>query len=181
MNEKLRLVGISGSLRSGSYNTALLHAAAEMYGTEVDLELVSIAELPLYNIDLVGLEAEATFNSAISDADGVLFATPEYNYGLPGPLKNAIDWASFPAYRSPFAGKPIGMLGATGSAVGTARAQAHLKQIMLGMLAHVFPWPEFLVGAAKTKFEDGELTDPVTRKFLREYLDGFAEYVARFR
>lgn len=181
MTKPIQLVGISGSLRETSYNTALLREVAELLPGEVDFVLAPIDDLPLYNADLTDVPAATRLQDAIREADGVLIATPEYNYGVPGPLKNAIDWASRPAYRSPFAGMPVGILGATGSAVGTARAQGQLKQILLGMLALPFPWPEFLLGAAKSKFEDGRLVDAVTLEFLREFLDGFLTFVERNR
>lgn len=177
MPKPIRIAGISGSLRQTSYNSALLRNVQPLLPGGVELTMVSIDQLPLYNADLGEIGSVIALNEAILEVDAVLFATPEYNYGLPGPLKNAIDWASRPVYRSPFAGKPVGMLGATGSAVGTARAQAHLKQVMLGMLAHVFPWPEFLIGGVKAKFRDGELVDPITLEYLQNYLNGFVAFI----
>lgn len=174
------LVGISGSLRANSYNSALLRAAQEMLAEDgVTLELADIGELPLYNQDIVEHTAVVRLNELVASADGLLIATPEYNYGIPGPLKNAIDWCSRPAYDSPFRGKPVGLMGATGSLVGTARAQAHLKTVLLGMLAHPFPSREVLVNRASQRFENGVLVDPVTRSVMRDYLTGYVEFVRR--
>jgi chromate reductase len=115
----------------------------------------------------------------IRSADAVLFATPEYNYSVPGVLKNAIDHASRPAYHSVFRDKPCGILSATASFVGGARAQQHLKTILLGMGAALFPWPELLVGGAHGRFTGGQLTDEVTEKFLRGYVEGMVSWVQR--
>lgn len=175
----MRLVGISGSLREISYNTALLREAAEMLPSGVELEIVRIDELPLYNSDLGEVAPVARLREQIGGADGVIIATPEYNYGIPGPLKNAIDWASRPAYRSPFAGKPVGILGATNSFVGTARAQGQLKQVLLGMLSLVFPWPEFVMGGATARIVDGKLVDEPTRELLAKFLAGFVAFVEK--
>ena len=110
----------------------------------------------------------------------MLIATPEYNFGPPGPLKNAIDWASRPAYRSVFRDKPVGVIGASGSVVGTARAQGQLKQVLLGMASQVFPYPELLVGNAAQRFDErGQLTDDETRQRLTAYLRDFVAWVRR--
>jgi chromate reductase len=181
----LHLLGVSGSLRRASTNTGLLRAAAALLPEGAHLELASTGALPLYTDEPLDDAAQAAvdaFRGAVSGADGVLIATPEYNYGIPGPLKNALDWASRPSYRSPFAQKPIGLLGASGGAVGSARAQGQLKQVLLGMVAQVFPHPEVLVGQAGSKFDaSGELTDPGTREHLRGFLAAYAAWVTKVR
>lgn len=174
------ILGISGSLRTGSFNTALLRASAELLTEQgVSFEFAEIGDLPLFNSDLGTIDAVERLKSQITAADGVLIACPEYNHGIPGPLKNAIDWASRPAMKSPFAHKPVGVVGAAPGIVGTARVQGHLKLVLMGMLAHPFPWPELLVGQAKTRFTDGELTDATTREYLARYMTGFVEFVAK--
>lgn len=171
---------ISGSLRAASLNTALLHAAAAHAPDTLACTLVRFDELPIYNSDLGETPAVVAFKEAIARADGVLIATPEYNYSIPGPLKNAIDWASKPTYAGPFLDKPVGIIGASMGSVGTARAQAHLKQVILAIGGQVFGYPEFLVGAAHTKIVDGTLTDETTATYLAKYLVAFERYVARF-
>ena len=109
----------------------------------------------------------------------MLIATPEYNYSIPGVLKNAIDWASRPAYGSPFHNKPTAVISAAASFVGGARAQQHAKTVLLGMGTPVFPWPELLVGASFKKVQDGVLTDEPTRGFLAEFMVGFAAWLSR--
>jgi len=177
----MKLATIAGSLRKASINRGLLEACQDVAPGGITFEPLPIGELPHYDEDLATQgdpEAVARFKAAIAAADGLLIATPEYNYSVPGVLKNALDWASRPAYRSVFAGKKTGMLGASYSVVGTARAQAHLKGIMLGMAAPVFPYPEVLVGAAKEKFDtDGNLTDPSTREHLAGFVAAFATWV----
>ena len=178
-----KILTISGSLRKQSLNTALLRAAAEIGSAQNEYQLAEIGDLPLYNSDLDGDSRPAAaqrFYDQVAQADGVILATPEFNYSIPGVLKNAIDWASRPAYRSPFAGKPVGILGASMSPVGSARAQAHLRQVLGGIVACTFPYPEFLAGAAHTKFDDsGKLTDDTTREFLKKYLTAFDGWVAK--
>lgn len=181
--ERLSIVGISGSLRQLSFNTALLRASAPVLGgLSADLTLIPI-ELPLYNADLIQsgtVERVERFKQAIERAGAVLIATPEYNFGPPGLLKNAIDWASRPAYRSVFRDKPVGVIGASGSVVGTARAQGQLKQVLLGMASQVFPYPELLVGNAAQRFDErGKLIDDETRQRLTAYLRDFVGWVRR--
>ena len=134
--------------------------------------------MPLYNADRDGGSGVERLRQAVGAADAVLIATPEYNYSIPGVLKNAIDWASRPAYASPFRDKPTGVLSAAASFVGGARAQQHLKTVLLGMGTPVFPWPELLVGAAHTKVEDGEIRDEATLRLLGQYMAGFEGWLA---
>lgn len=181
MSTELTVIALSGSLRAASTNTAVLRAAIELAPEGLSIALHDYADVPLYNADHDGGPGVARLRAAVAAADGVLIATPEYNHGIPGPLKNAIDWASRPAYASPFRDKPTGIVSAAASFVGGARAQHHLKTVLLGMGTPVFPWPELLVGAAHTKVSDGVLTDETSRGFLKAYLDGFAAWVARTR
>ena len=171
-----RLVGISGSLRKGSLNTMLLEAMKDLLPEGAELTVRSIADIPLYNGDLDvdgGPESVRALKADIDAADGVVIATPEYNYGIPGVLKNAIDWVSRPAFKSVLVGKPVAIVGAAPGTVGTARAQADLRNVLFGTLAEVFAHPEILVANAKNRLEDGRCTDPKTRELLTAYLAAF--------
>jgi chromate reductase, NAD(P)H dehydrogenase (quinone) len=170
----LSVLGLAGSLRARSYNRALLEAAREAAPPGLRLTVHDLDDLPLYNGDLdtddLRPEPVTRLKAAIAEADALLIATPEYNHGVPGVLHNALDWASRPARRSPLAGKPVGVMGASSGVVGTARAQEQLKLLLLSTLALPLPYPAVLVGRAAEKFEDGRLTDERTREFLAEYL-----------
>lgn len=173
----MNILALSGSLRAASMNTALVATLEQLAPDGVHITRASI-DLPLYNEDLPA-EARAPIDrlrGEISAADALIIATPEYNYSIPGPLKNAIDWASRPGYKSPFVGKPVGIVGASNSVVGTARAQAHLKQVLLAMLAQPFPSPEILVGQASSKIADGVVSDAPTRAFLERFLKAFVAW-----
>ena len=182
--KELTILGISGSLRARSVNTALLRAAGDLVPAGVSIPLASI-DLPLYNDDLLDEDKLAPvrkLNQAIIDADGLLIAAPEFNYGIPGPLKNAIDWCSRPAFNSPFANKPVAIIGAAPSSVGTARAQGQVKQNLLGMSALMFPYPEFLCGRSSEKFDaDLVLTDPHTRERLGAMLIEFVTFIRKWQ
>lgn len=178
---ELRILGLSGSLRRGSLNTRLLRSASRLTPPGVGLDVYDYAEVPLFNSDLMvdGAlpPAVVSLNDAIRGANAVLIATPEYNYGIPGPLKNALDWASRPAYQSVFAGKPTAILGASPGVVGTARAQGQLKQVLLGMVAEVFPYPEVLVGSASARFDDeGSIVDEATVELLTRFVAAFVQW-----
>lgn len=180
----VNLVGLSGSLRARSLNTALLRAAEELLPDGATLTRLDI-RLPLFDSDLddpVALSRIEAFKQAIDEADGLIIASPEYNYGIPGPLKNALDWASRPAYRSPLAHKPVTVISASPGAIGGARMQTHLRDVLAGVVALQHPWPEFTLGGAKGKFdEDLRLTDDKTRRFLEERLEDFVGFVRHAR
>lgn len=177
----MNIAAISGSLRSASLNTALLRAAKEAAPAGVNVTLQDISGIPLYNGDeqAAGFPAAVTsLAEALRAADGVLIATPEYNYSVPGVLKNAIDWLSR-VDDQPFAGKPVGLLGASMGVLGTARSQYHLRQVFIFLDGRVMNRPEVFVGGAHQKFdEQGQLTDDVTREYLGKYMSAFQSWVA---
>lgn len=178
----INLLGISGSLRADSFNTRLLHAMQELLPEGANLTVRSIADVPLYNGDLDvegGPEGVRALKADISAADGLVIATPEYNYGVPGVLKNAIDWVSRPAFESVLAGKPVAIVGAAPGVVGTARAQAELRNMLFGTLADVFPHPEVLVGQVHQRMADGQLTDETSRKLIAAMLERYVKRVGR--
>lgn len=181
----LTLLGFAGSLRQGSYNRALLRAAQEETPAGMKLDIFEIGEIPLYNAD-VEAEGEpepvARFKQAIREADGVLIATPEYNHGVPGVTKNAVDWASRPPRQSPLDGKPVAILGASPGITGTARGQSQLRQAFEFTNSYCMPQPEILVYQAHQKFDErGRLTDAKTREYLGKFLVAFGEWVRRFQ
>jgi len=184
MSEDIRIVGIAGSLREGSYNRALIRAATELTPDGVRVSPFDLRGVPMYEASLDGDEKPEpvqALKDAISEADGVLIATPEYNYGVPGVLKNAIDWASRPGYRSPFRDKPVAIVSASPSALGGVRAQQHLKLTLLGMASAVFPWPEYVLAQASERVQDGALKDARSREMLGELLEGFAGWIRAVR
>src|SRR5215472_14759629 len=184
MATKLHVFGISGSLRRGSFNTALIRAAIELAPEGMDIELADISGLPPYNEDVNASgqpPAVVDFRRRIAAADALLFSTPEYNYSMSGVLKNAIDWASRPPAQ-PFDGKPIAIMGASAGPGGTIRAQYHLRQsaVYLNMLP--LNKPECFVARAHEKFDkDGKLVDEATRKAVGQLLVSLAAWVARLR
>ncbi|HVF64117.1 MAG TPA: NADPH-dependent FMN reductase [Casimicrobiaceae bacterium] len=185
MNEQpLKILGIAGSLRQGSFNRRLLDHACRQSTPAVAIDALDIASVPLYDAD-IDTDAQRPaavrrLKDAIAASDGVLFATPEYNHGVPGVMQNAIDWASRPAFKSPFVGKPVAMMGASGGAGGTMRGQQALKLVLLSMLAEVFPHPGVAVPYAKDKFDtDGQLVHEATRDFVNAFLRDFEAWVRR--
>jgi chromate reductase, NAD(P)H dehydrogenase (quinone) len=178
-----RVVAVAGSLRRGSFNLALLHAAQQLAPNGMTIEVIEIGGLPFYNADV---EAEgdppsvATFKALLGEADGLLIATPEYNDGIPAVLTNAIDWGSRLPGRAPLTGKPVAIVGASPSQVGTARAQLHLRQLLSHVHARALPPPELLVAAAHQRFDaELRLTHEQTRHVLAALLERFARWIAR--
>jgi chromate reductase len=183
MAETIQLLGISGSLRKNSFNTALLRAAQELAPAGMSIDLADLSEIPLYNDDVreKGFPRPVqALRDRIRVADAVLIATPEYNYSIPGVLKNAIDWASRPP-EQPFDGKPVGIMGASPGRIGTARAQYHLRQCFIFLNATVLNKPEVMVGGAAQVFKDGKLADEPTRQFVSDLLTALSQAVARQR
>ncbi|HEX8831803.1 MAG TPA: NAD(P)H-dependent oxidoreductase [Longimicrobium sp.] len=179
----MKIVGIAGSIRAGSFNRALLRAAAELAPEGMTIEPWDrVREVPLYDADIdhdgARPEPVEDLKRAIAAADGVLIASPEYCYSIPGVLKNAIDWVSRPGYKSVLVNKPVAIIGASGSAVGTARGQIHLRDVMFSCLALNFPHAGVLVAQAGGKFEDDRLAHEPTREFLAAYLRQFAGFVS---
>lgn len=177
-----QLIGISGSLREGSLNTALLRSSRDLLPAGATLSIASIQSIPLYNGDLDvdgGPPPVQELKQRIGDADGLLIATPEYNYGIPGVLKNVIDWASRPGFKSVLRHKPVAIVGAAPGVVGTARAQAQLKQVLLGTLCALFPYPEVLVGKAHERIRNGRIEDQQTSEILTEMLSGYVDWIER--
>lgn len=180
----VNVLGISGSLRQGSYNTALLRAAKELAPEGMVIEEFDLAPIPFYNDDvrLQGYPPSVEdLRTRIRQADALLFVTPEYNRSVPGVLKNAIDWASR-APDQPFDDKPVAIMGASMSALGTAFANHHLRQILVYLNAHMLNGPEVLVGGAAAKFDaQGQLTDETTRDFVRNHLTGLKRLTLRLK
>ena len=180
-----RIVAFAGSLRRRSFNRALIRAAQELAPDGMAIDLIEIAGLPFYNADVESdgdPQSVETFKASLREADGLLIATPEYNDGIPGVLTNAIDWGSRLPGRSPLAGKPVALMGASPSQIGTARAQLHLRQLLSHVQARVLPPPELLVASAHEQFDaDLRLTHDATRRVLAQLLERFSRWIARER
>src|SRR5690554_1641160 len=174
----MKILCLSGSLRAQSSSTAVMHTVAELLPSEVETVHFDIGLLPHYNADQEP-EVVKTLKDAIAEADGLVIVTPEYNYSIPGVLKNAIDWASRPAYQSVFRAKPVFVVSVSGGALGGVRAQSHLKYILNGMLAEVFVWQEIAVAHAPTKVSGGRLKDQPTIDFLKQPLDQFVLHLSK--
>jgi chromate reductase len=168
-----KILGISGSLRKGSYNTMALRAAQKLAPAGAVIDTAEIGNLPLYNDDIRAAgypPVVQAFREKLAAADGVLIVTPEYNYSIPGGLKNAIDWASRPPDQ-PFNNKAVAIMGASPGVIGSARAQYHLRQCFVFLNSWVVNKPEVMIGQANTRFnEAGELTDEPTKKFIGDLL-----------
>ena len=188
----MHVIGLCGSLRAASINMALLRAARALAPEGVTLDLVeaeAIAALPLMNQDLERPDGRPApveaLRARVWSADALLIASPEYNYGVASPLKNAIDWlsrqeAGHPSgRRTPLQGKTAALLGATPSRTGTVRAQMQVRQILYPLGVHLLAAPEIFVGDAAGKFTDGELTDAPTRDLIAQQLTALAQWTAR--
>ena len=180
----MQILAISGSLRKGSYNTAALRACNELLPAGMTMRITSIADLPMFDQDVfdAGIPQPCKrFYDEVAAADGVLIATPEYNFSLPPLLKNAIDWASRPPNQS-WQDKPVAIFSCTQGPLGGARVQYDVRKILVQLWGLVLPRPEVFIGAAQTKFDkDGKLTDEATRKFLTDLLAGFKTWIERMK
>ena len=179
----MKILGISGSLRQESFNTKLFQNAKELLSEENSLEIFDISAIPLYNGELDGEEkpeAVTALKNTIEACDALLFASPEYNYSISGVLKNVIDWASRPAYQSVMAGKPAGIVSASGGPLGGARSQAQLRYVLAATLTPVFPEREYTVPNAGVAFDgNGQLKDDKMTGRLAAYLEKLVAWCAR--
>lgn len=179
----MKILGFAGSLRRASYNRGLIRAAAELAPAGLIVEIFDLGHLPLYNQDVedVGEPASVVaFKHAMAQADALLVATPEYNHGVPGVLKNAIDWASRPRLTSPLRDKSVAVMGASPGRGSTARAQAQLREAFVFTGACVMPLPEILIDSAGQHFdEDGNLTDLALRAALADLQEALRAWTLR--
>src|SRR5690348_957276 len=184
MKTPIRILGIAGSLRHGSYNRAALRAATELVPEGAILETFELDGIPVFNQDEEQNPPAKVLElkRRVREADAILFVTPEYNYSVPGVLKNAIDWASRPYGDSAWSGKPAAIMGASIGAIGTARAQYHLRQIMVFLNMFPINQPEVMIGHAADRFDqDGNLTDAATKDFIRQLLSNLVAWTRRFQ
>ncbi len=182
MNNPVRILGIAGSLRKTSYNQGALRAAAELVPEGATIEIFQLDGIPGFNQDDEQNPPEkvAELKRKIREADAILFVTPEYNYSVPGVLKNAIDWASRPYGDSAWNGKPAAIMGASIGGIATARAQYHLRQMMVFLNMFPINQPEVMIGNAGEKFdEEGNLTDEQTKDFIRQLLENLVAWTRR--
>jgi len=177
MNKKINIIALSGSLRQDSYNTAAIKAVQEIAGEQYEIEIADISDFPLYNQELDGPNAPTQVQALakkILAADAILFSTPEYNYSIPGVLKNAIDWLSTQPSQ-PFNGKPAAIISSSMGMLGGARAQYHLRQVMVFLNVHLINKPEIMIASAHEKFdESGALTDEVTKGLIGQMITALA-------
>jgi chromate reductase, NAD(P)H dehydrogenase (quinone) len=179
MTRTLTVLGISGSLRENSYNTTLLREACRLAPTGMTIEIASIRDIPLYDADVEARGFPKTVMALcekVSAADALLMATPEYNFSIPGVLKNVIDWLSRPPHDAALKGKPVAIVGA-GGRLGSARAQYHLRQVCGCLSMLPVPRPEIFVPNAWEKFDDsGRLTDQAAARQVGELLTALADW-----
>jgi chromate reductase len=184
MARSFRLLGIAGSLRRDSYNRAALRAAQSLLPQGATLDIFDLAGIPLYSQDEEGkLPARVVeLKDRIRRADAVVIATPEYNYSVPGVLKNAIDWASRPYGDNAWGGKPVALMGASVGTVGTARAQYHLRQMFVFLNMHPLNQPEIMIANASQRFDaQGNLTDDKTKELMRDQMKLLIDWAIRLQ
>ncbi len=184
MDNELKMLGIAGSLRKGSFNKAALRSAVALTPSHVTLETVDISSFPLFNQDEENNPPEVIrqFKEKIRAADAILFATPEYNYSVPGVLKNAIDWASRPSGENAWEGKPVAIMSASLGMIGGARAQYHLRQMFVYLNMYPLNRPEVIIPNAADKFDSaGNLTDQHTQEKIQELLKALSAWAVQTR
>jgi chromate reductase, NAD(P)H dehydrogenase (quinone) len=184
LSQKIKVLSFAGSLRVGSYNKALVRAALEVAPPNMEIEVFDLAGIPPYNADLEADSPQRVmeFKEKIRLADALLIASPEYNYSIPGVLKNAIDWASRPAKGNPLEGKPVAIMSASTSRFGGARAQYHLRQSFVFLNMHPVNRPEVMLSdAAHNVDPEGNLTNEQTRQLIRQLLEALAAWTIKLK
>jgi chromate reductase, NAD(P)H dehydrogenase (quinone) len=184
MVDKIRILGIAGSIREGSYNRGALRAAVELAPEGVEIEMFDIGPIPPFNQDEDQAPPEiiTEFKRKIREADAIIFATPEYNYSIPGVLKNAIDWASRPYGDSAWEGKPAAIMGASIGGIATARAQYDLRKVMVFLNMFPINRPEVMIGNCSDKFDaEGNLTDERSRQIIGQMLEALVDWTRRLQ
>ncbi len=182
MSKSIRILGIAGSLRGESYNRAALRAATQLVPEGATIDIFELDGIPGFNQDEEQNPPAKVveLKRLIREADAVLIVTPEYNYSIPGVLKNAIDWASRPYGDSAWNGKPAAIMGASVGAIGTARAQYHLRQMFVFLNMFPINQPEVMISNASKRFDaEGNLTDETTKDFIRQLLQSLVNWTRR--
>ncbi len=181
---RIRIFGFTGSLRKASYNKALLRASVELMPPNAEIEIFDLEGIPPFNQDLEGQPPDRVkeFKAKIRAADAILIATPEYNYSIPGVLKNALDWASRPYGDNAWDGKPVAVMGASVGMLGSARAQYHLRQCFVFLNMYPVNQPEVMVPFAADKVDQtGRLTDDAARKKIQELLASLVSWTRKLK
>jgi chromate reductase, NAD(P)H dehydrogenase (quinone) len=176
----MRIVGILGSIRKASFSTSLLRILAKRVAPAIELEVVTLENIPLYNEDLdrePEIPAVANLKGVIAASDGVLIATPEYNHNVPGVLKNALDWASRPVFKSCFVRKPVSMISSSLAFTGGIRAQYQLREALISMQAHLVVGPEVVVAGVHTKMAEDVYQDETDLEFMVHSLNRLREEI----
>ena len=184
MADNITILGIAGSIRKASYNRAALRAAQQLAPAGARIEIFELNDIPPFNQDDdQNPPAKVTeFKKEIRAADAILFVTPEYNYSIPGVLKNAIDWASRPYGDSAWEDKPVAVMGASVGTFGTARAQYHLRQTFVFLNMHALNRPEVMIGNAAERFdEQGNLIDQTSRKLIQQLIENLVAWTRRLK
>jgi chromate reductase len=181
---KVSLIGMSGSLRTGSYSNAILATLAEKFADRADLRLYDLAPIPLYNQDFEGEKRPPLVKRMLADieaADGLVFCAPEFNHSIPGVLKNAIDWASRPAFASVLAYKPVAIMATSRGPLGGARCLEHMKTALDSCLSRISLAREVIITAAETRIKDGRLVDEVCLDFAGGAIEALLHEIALFK
>jgi chromate reductase len=184
MNKPVRILGIAGSLRQKSYNRAALRAATQLVPEGGNLATIDLDGIPVFNQDEEqNLPAKVVeLKQRIREADAILIVTPEYNYSVPGVLKNAIDWASRPHGDSSWSGKQVAIMGASVGTLGTARAQYHLRQMFVFLNMFPVNQPEVMIAKAAERFDqDGNLIHEPTKKYITQLLQNLIDWTRRIQ
>jgi chromate reductase, NAD(P)H dehydrogenase (quinone) len=184
MNPPIKILGVPGSLRKASYNRFLLRAAQQLAPKDASIEIFELHDIPPFNQDEERNPPErvSLLKSKARQADAILFVTPEYNYSVPGVLKNAIDWASRPYGDNAWNDKPVAVMGASVGALGSARAQYHLRQMFVFLNMHALTQPEGMVGNAAQRFDGkGNLTDQQSAELIRQLLTNLVSWTHRLQ
>jgi len=181
-NKNMKIFGVGGTLRKGSYSKALLLAAQKLAPKGVVIELTDFGNFPLYNQDIPMPVIVQEFKDKIRGADAILFSTAEYNYSIPGSLKNAIDWGSRPYGDNSWEDKPVAVMSESIGILGGVRAQSQLRQMMILTNMHPLNKPEVIVSSVAEKFnEQGELTDEHTKEKIKELLQALVDWTGRLK
>jgi chromate reductase len=184
MENKFKILAFAGSLRKGSYNKALVRAAVEVAPENVLIEVFDLEGIPPFNQDLENTPPQKVidFKEKIRSADALLIATPEYNYSMPGVLKNVLDWASRPYGQNAVSGKPVAIISASTGKFGGARAQYHLRQSFVMLNMYPFNQPEVMLAAAAENVDaNGRLTNEMTRTLIRQLIEALEAWTIKLK